>query len=97
MLAFIDGTTFYLARGETKAGDKARSRLGSFVWRMSTAAEDFSGEILAKQCEELCAKHPVIRVDAAAAANFAASIAMDDILTTAPGPRDEDNLEARLR
>ena len=32
--AFIDGTTYYLARGPAEAADKHRGRLGTFVWRM---------------------------------------------------------------
>ena len=37
--AYIDGTTYYLARGPAEEEDKKRGRLGSFVWRMSTAAD----------------------------------------------------------
>ena len=37
--AFIDGTTYYLARGPAEAADKQRGRLGAYVWRMSTAAD----------------------------------------------------------
>ena len=37
--AYIDGTTFFLARGLAEVADQGRRRLGPFVWRMSTAAE----------------------------------------------------------
>lgn len=37
--AYIDGTTFYLARGADEASDQKQQRLGSFVWRMSTSAD----------------------------------------------------------
>ena len=35
-LAFIDGTTFYLARGAEEKEDQRRRGLGPFVWRMAT-------------------------------------------------------------
>ena len=35
-LAFADGTTFYLARGQSKKEDQRRRGLGPFVWRMTT-------------------------------------------------------------
>jgi transposase len=37
--AFVDGTSYYLARGDAEATDKDRLRLGKFVWRGSTAKE----------------------------------------------------------
>ena len=37
--AFMDGTTYYLARGPADAAQKKRGRLGLFVWRRSTAAD----------------------------------------------------------
>ena len=36
---YIDGTTFYLARGVHELEDQARRRLGQFTWRMSSAAD----------------------------------------------------------
>lgn len=35
-LAFVDGTTFYLARGQSEEEDQRRRGLGPFVWRMTT-------------------------------------------------------------
>jgi transposase len=32
-IAFVDGTTYYLALSETQAEDQERGRLGKFVWR----------------------------------------------------------------
>ena len=32
-LAYIDGTTFFLARGQAEAQDSGRRRLGPWVWR----------------------------------------------------------------
>ena len=37
--AFMDGTTYYLARGPSEEPEKQRGRLGAYVWRMSTAAD----------------------------------------------------------
>ena len=37
--AFIDGTTFSLARSDAEEQEQARHRLGPFVWRMSTGAD----------------------------------------------------------
>jgi hypothetical protein len=37
--AYIDGTTFFLARGEAEKNDQKRRALGPFVWRMSTQAD----------------------------------------------------------
>ena len=37
--AYVDGTTYYLARGPAEAEQKAHARLGRFVWRGSSVAE----------------------------------------------------------
>lgn len=37
--AYVDGTTFYLARGGDEVDDQARKRLGQFMWRMSSSAD----------------------------------------------------------
>lgn len=37
--AYVDGTTYYLARGVAEADDKNVLRLGKFVWRGSTSKE----------------------------------------------------------
>jgi len=39
LFVYIDGTTFYLARGAAEAGDLGRKALGSYVWRMATNAD----------------------------------------------------------
>ena len=41
MQAFVDGTTFYLARTDAEEQEQKRQRLGPFVWRMSTGADGF--------------------------------------------------------
>ena len=38
-LAYLDGTTFYLARCESESHDKHRRALGPFVWRMSSSKD----------------------------------------------------------
>ena len=38
-IAFIDGTTFYLARDEKEAIDQGRRRLGPYVWRMASCKD----------------------------------------------------------
>lgn len=37
--AYIDGTTFYLARDEAQESDQKRRRLGAFVWRMASGRD----------------------------------------------------------
>ena len=37
--AFVDGTTFYLARTDDEAAQQERRRLGAHVWRMSTGKD----------------------------------------------------------
>lgn len=37
--AYIDGTTFYLARDDDEEGDQKRRRLGVFVWKMSSGSD----------------------------------------------------------
>ena len=37
--AYVDGTTFYLARSDMQAVDAKRRRLGPFVWRMSSSKD----------------------------------------------------------
>ena len=37
--AYVDGTTFFLARGDAEAEDQRRRGLGPFVWRMATHAD----------------------------------------------------------
>ena len=37
--AYVDGTTFYLARSDDEEQHKQRGRLGPFVWRMSNGAD----------------------------------------------------------
>ena len=37
--AYVDGTTFYLARCDTEAIDKARRRLGPYVWKMASGKD----------------------------------------------------------
>ena len=32
-VAYVDGTTYYLARTDAEADDKERLQLGKFVWR----------------------------------------------------------------
>jgi hypothetical protein len=36
---YVDGSTFYLARGEAEAMDKNRARLGAFVYRMASGKD----------------------------------------------------------
>jgi hypothetical protein len=57
---------------------------------------EFSGELLARQCSDLCARHSIVRVDVAKATDFAASIAVDDVLATATAARAEDETTAAL-
>ena len=42
--AYVDGTTFYLARSEVEALDAKRRRLGPFVWRMSSCKDGLYGD-----------------------------------------------------
>ena len=42
--AYVDGTTFYLARSDMQSVDAKRSRLGPFVWRMSSSKDGLYGD-----------------------------------------------------
>lgn len=61
-------------------------------------SSDFSGETLARQCENICARHPAIHVDAAAAATFAKSISVADVLAgnATSESREDDETTAAL-
>ena len=43
-LAYVDGTTVYLARSEVMVGDKKRRRLGPYVYRMTTSKDGLYGD-----------------------------------------------------